>query len=65
MAEAVKTAHIDELELATEEAIAACDGDARATVAALLAENAMLADQISRLTARVSSGYARGRVPGR
>lgn len=54
-----------DLESAADEAIAACDGDARATVAALLAENAALADQVSRLSVRVSSGYARGRLPGR
>lgn len=65
MAEAAETIHLDDLETAADAAIAACDGDARATVAALLAENAELAAQISRLSTRVSSGYARGRVVGR
>ena len=65
MTEAAQTAWFDELEAAAEEAIAACDGDARATVAALLAANAELEQQVSRLTSRVSSGYARGGVSRR
>ncbi|MDR4306680.1 hypothetical protein IHQ68_08625 [Chelatococcus sambhunathii] len=65
MTEAAETVYFEELETATDEAIAACDGDARATVAALLAANAELEAQVSRLTSRVSSGYARGAVPRR
>lgn len=65
MTEAANTILDDHLESAADEAIALCDGDARATVAALLAENAALAEEVTRLSARVSSGYARGRVAGR
>jgi hypothetical protein len=64
-AEAALTIHADELEAATEEAIAACDGDVRAAVTALLAVNAELEAQVSRLSSRVSAGYARGRMIGR
>ncbi|MDR4305949.1 hypothetical protein IHQ68_04830 [Chelatococcus sambhunathii] len=50
------------LDIATDQAIEACDGDAWATVRALLVANAALEEEIARLTARVSKGYARGRV---
>ncbi|WP_020178817.1 hypothetical protein [Methylopila sp. M107] len=60
MAEAAKTIPADELEAAADIAIAACDGDPRATVMALLAENAALEHQVVRLHSRVSTGYARG-----
>ena len=50
------------LERATDEAVEACDGDAWAAVRALLVANAALEDEVARLSARVSTGYARGRV---
>lgn len=50
------------LDDATDQAIEACDGDAWATVRALLVANAALEAEVERLTARVSTGYARGRV---
>ncbi|MFC3693726.1 hypothetical protein [Chenggangzhangella methanolivorans] len=65
MAEAALNIHADELEAATDEAIAAFDGDVRAAVTALLAANAELEAQVTRLSSRVSTGYARGRTIGR
>lgn len=50
------------LDLATDQAVEACDGDAWAAVRALLVANAALEEEIARLSARVSTGYARGRV---
>lgn len=50
------------LKQATDEAIAACGGDARETVSALLVANSALEEEVSRLSFRVSAGYARGRV---
>jgi hypothetical protein len=44
-----------------EAAIAACGGDARATVARLLAEAWTLDAELSELYARSSRGYLRGR----
>ena len=52
----------DELEEAVEQAIAACEGDARAAVRALLIANAYLEAEIERLADAVSRGYARGRI---
>ncbi|QZO02320.1 hypothetical protein K6K41_09885 [Chenggangzhangella methanolivorans] len=50
------------LERATDQAVEACDGDAWAAVRALLVANAALEEEVARLTSRVSTGYARGRV---
>ena len=59
----------DALEAAVEEAVASCDGDARAAVRALLlalevyeAEVAALQDDVARIRAAVSPGYVRGRL---
>ena len=47
---------------AVDEAIAACDGDPRAAVRALLAANDFLIAEIERLRALISTGFARGRL---
>lgn len=47
-----------ELEMAADEAILACGGDAREAVKALILANALLEDQLS----KVSYGYDRGRA---
>lgn len=42
----------------------ACGGDARKTVKALLVANEFLEVQLDELRSKVSTGYARGRLPG-
>jgi hypothetical protein len=49
------------LEAATDEAIAACGGDARDAVKALIVANEFLEVQLRELQAAVSHGYARGK----
>ena len=56
----------DELELAVDQAIAACEGDLRATIRALVVANSFLAEQNTALSAELdyawrwsSPGYAR------
>jgi hypothetical protein len=49
------------LELATDEAIAACSGNAREAVKALLIANEYLESEICELMQAVSLAYARGR----
>jgi hypothetical protein len=49
------------LQAATDKAIAACGGDARQTVTALIVANEFLEAQVRELQAAVSNGYARGR----
>jgi len=51
----------DRLEVATDQAIAACGGNARNAVKALLVTNEFLETQIAELQAAVSNGYARGK----
>jgi hypothetical protein len=51
----------DALDAAADQAIAACGGDARETVKALIVANAFLEAQVAELRADVSTGYARGR----
>ena len=51
----------DRFEAATEQAIAACGGDARDAVKALIVANEFLEAQVEELRADVSKGYARGR----
>jgi hypothetical protein len=51
----------DQLEAAVDQAIAACDGDAREAVKALIVANAFLETEIEKLRAAVSMGHARGR----
>ena len=57
------------LEVAVEEAVAACDGNPRAAVAALLVtldaterELEALRVEVTRIEAAVSGGYVRGRL---
>jgi hypothetical protein len=49
----------DQLEAAADPAIAACGGDAREAVKALIVANAFLEEK---LRAAVSNGYARGKL---
>jgi hypothetical protein len=51
----------DRLEIATDQAIAACGGDARQAVTALIVANEFLETQVRELQAAVSNGYARGK----
>ena len=55
----------DRLEAVTDQAIAACGGDARDAVKALIVANEFLEAQAAQLKADVSSGYARGYYHGR
>ena len=54
-------ADADRLEAATAQAIAACDGDARRAVEALIVANEYLEAEVKALQAAVSNGYARGK----
>jgi hypothetical protein len=51
----------NELEAAVDEAIAACNGDLRATIRALIVANNFLESEVSELMKAVSHAYARGR----
>ena len=51
----------DALEIATDQAIAACDGDVRATVQALIVANGLLEAELADVYAAMSKGYGRGR----
>jgi hypothetical protein len=53
------------LEAATDQAIAACGGDARDAVKGLIVANEFLEAQVEALKADVSNGYARGYHHGR
>ena len=50
-----------ELEIAIDQAIAACDGNLRATIRALIVANNFLESEIGELMKAVSHAYARGR----
>jgi hypothetical protein len=52
----------DDLEIAAEQAIEACGGDAREAVKALIVANDFLEAQVKMLRAAASPGYARGRL---
>jgi hypothetical protein len=52
---------LDRLEAATDQAIAACGGDARQAVTALIVANEFLESQVRELQTAVSHGYARGK----
>ncbi|WGD52399.1 hypothetical protein QA641_00115 [Bradyrhizobium sp. CB1650] len=54
-----------DLELAADQAIAACGGDAREAVKALIVANDFLEAQIEGLRRKVSTGYAPGTAAGR
>jgi hypothetical protein len=51
----------DGLEAAVDEAIAACGGDARAAVRALIVANNFLESEMAELKKAVSHAYTRGR----
>lgn len=51
----------DGLEATVDQAIAACDGDMRAAVRALIVANSFLESEISELKKAVSHAYTRGR----
>jgi len=53
------------LEAAADQAIAACDGDAREAAKALIVANAFLESELEKLRAAVSKGYARGKLVAR
>jgi hypothetical protein len=52
---------VDRLEAASDQAIAACGGNIRDTVKALIVANEFLESQVRELQAAVSNGYARGK----
>jgi hypothetical protein len=52
----------DPLELATDQVIAACDGDVRAAVRALIIAKGLLETELKDVYAATSKGYMRGRI---
>ena len=50
-----------DLEAATEQAIAACDGDAKAAVRALIVANNHLTRELEYAWQQISPGYSRGK----
>jgi hypothetical protein len=62
MSEPQPQSDADQLEAAADQAIAACGGDAREAVKALIVANAFLETDLEKLKAAVSIGYARGRL---
>ena len=51
----------EQLDAATDQAIAACGGDAREAVKTLIVANEFLESEVSELMRAVSQAYARGR----
>jgi hypothetical protein len=51
----------DDLDLAVDQSIAACGGDLRAAIRALIVANDFLESEVSELMKAVSHAYARGR----
>jgi hypothetical protein len=51
----------DDLEAAVDQAIAACDGDKRSAIRALIVANNYLESEVAGLMKAVSHAYARGR----
>ena len=51
----------EQLDAAADQAIAACGGDVRAAVKALIVANEFLESEVSELMKAVSQAYARGR----
>lgn len=51
----------DDLEAAVDQAIAACDGDKRSAIRALIVANNYLESEVAELMKAVSQAYARGR----
>jgi hypothetical protein len=56
------TSEPDQLEAATDQAIAACGGNARDAVKALIVANEFLETEVCELMQAVSHAYARGRL---
>jgi hypothetical protein len=54
-------ADADRLEVAADEAIAACGGDVRGAIKALIVANEYLESEVCELMQAVSHAYARGR----
>ncbi len=52
---------VNELEAAVDQAIAACDGDMRSTIRALIVANEFLESEVGELMKAVSHAFARGR----
>jgi hypothetical protein len=52
----------DPLELATDQVIAACDGDVRAAVRALIIAKGLLEAELQDVYAATSNGCTRGRI---
>ena len=52
----------DQLEAATDQAIASCGGDAREAVKTLIVANHFLETELEKLRAATSTGYARGKL---
>ena len=61
MPESQPTSEPDQLEAATDEAIAACGGNARDAVKALIVANEFLETEVCELMQAVSRAYVRGR----
>jgi hypothetical protein len=55
------TSEDSQLDAAVDEAIAACGGDLRATIRALIVANDFLETEVTELMKAVSHAYARGR----
>lgn len=53
----------DALEAAADQAIAACGGDMRSAIRALILANEYLEHEVKELTAAVSKGYVRSKHP--
>jgi hypothetical protein len=52
----------DPLDVAADQMIAACDGDPRTAVRALIVANGLLEAELNDIYAAISKGYARGRI---
>ena len=57
-----RASKLDALEIATDQVIAACDGDVRAAVRALIVAKGLLEAELAEVHAATSKGYARGRL---
>ncbi len=53
--------HDDGLEAAVDQAIAACGGDMRSTIRALIVANEFLENEVGELMKAISHAYTRGR----
>jgi hypothetical protein len=52
----------DQLETAADQALAACGGDARDAIKALIIASHVLKTELDKLRAAVSTGYSRGKL---